>query len=335
VGQLQASLLQGKSYKGVIKYGHGSALGRSPAGLINHLKSHGIHRQSIRIGSADDDDDEGDQVISSSFAQAATDDWVCHVVIGELQDFRLSRRHGVQKFLKRWCKPGVLGGYSVKSSFDRQVKACRDVIKEKEKKHHAFGGKFAMSADSWKAKSRCQTKQYLAVNCHWITGAFEWQEACISVQSIDGQCKNSDGYERMLVEALNSVELQPADITAGVADHESALRKALVHMKVPAIGCECHFLQLPPKHVLPPIKKKKAPSKSVQRPEVQEADEDSNDDDSGSASESDVADLTGRSHETFEYPRLRLTDPERVKLIEKLTPLAETIREGQKHLVCK
>ena len=51
-------------------------------------------------------------------------------------------------------------------------------------------------------------------------------------------------------------------VVAGVSDHEGALRKGLRVMGVDYLGCACHALQLPMKHILPALRKRKRASSS-------------------------------------------------------------------------
>lgn len=189
-----------------------------------------------------------------------TEEWVRHVVIGELQDFKLAERQGIRLFSQKWCKASLLRKDYLRKLFKEQVGALHLLVKTNVQSHLRLGGKFALSADSWKAKSRCQVKNFLAVNCHWVSFEGNWTEFCVNVTHIDDKSKSAEGYASMLSDVMQTLGLTNSDFTMAIADHEGALRKALDKMEIPVLGCQCHFLQLPPKHVLPPLKHK-APKK--------------------------------------------------------------------------
>ena len=247
------------------------------------------------------------------------EEWVRHVVIGELQDFKLAQRQGMRLFSQKWCKAPLLRKDYLRKVFTEQVKSLHLLVKQNVQSHRRLGGKFALSADAWKAKSRCQVKNFLAVNCHWVSFEGNWNEFCVKVLHIDGLSKSAEGYKNMLSDVIEALDLTTADFSMAIADHEGALRKALDQMGIPALGCQCHFLQLPPKHVLPPLKPKatKQKRKKTLRVEatVESAGEESSSTSSSTSSDSDSS-SDSEQNTSVEHPRLRLTDPTRVELMK-------------------
>lgn len=257
-----------------------------------------------------------------------TEEWVRHVVIGELQDFKLAERQGIRLFSQKWCKASLLRKDYLRKLFKEQVGALHLLVKTNVQSHLRLGGKFALSADSWKAKSRCQVKNFLAVNCHWVSFEGNWTEFCVNVTHIDDKSKSAEGYASMLSDVMQTLGLTNSDFTMAIADHEGALRKALDKMEIPVLGCQCHFLQLPPKHVLPPLKhkapkkKKKPAQKEVavesEGEDISSTSSDSSDSDSSSSdnsSDSETNTAVGQNA-PVEHPRLEKTDPTRVQLMK-------------------
>ena len=114
------------------------------------------------------------------------------------------------------------------------------------------GGRFALTVDTWKTKGR-RKRSYLAVLLHYVTKDWEYKELCPGVLAMDGK-KDQSHYTEEIKGILRDARVEKSNIFMAVSDHEPALRAALEQrLGFAAIGCECHFLQLPAKHAIPPI----------------------------------------------------------------------------------
>ena len=168
-------------------------------------------------------------------------------------------------------------------------------------------------------------------------------------------------YAESLNKILKDVGVALTDLVAVVSDHDLPLRLAIKNvLRLPAIGCQCHGLQLPVKHVMPPKEPRTpcaraaapAPGVAAADPHHAASSDSSSESSSSSSEESGDDDLVrvaapsapdprlqcpgtppAEAPATAEaraaaqparsrYPQLGLTDPERVKLIEDLTPYA-------------
>ena len=201
------------------------------------------------------------------------------------------------------------------------MKKVMDIVAARKKS----GGKFAMSTDA------CRTCSYLAVLLHYVDADFQLKELCAGVLPIVGR-KDYALYGEKLQYILERVGAELNDVLTVVSDHDVLLRKAINNvLQLPAIGCQCHGLQLPVKHVMPP-KEPRTPCAraAAPAPGVAAADphpcssSDSSSESSSTSQEEDAArEAQGAAQLGAErYPQLGLTDPERVKLIEDLTPYA-------------
>ena len=318
----------GRAIRGCIKYGGSSAGGgKSPGSMAKRLKRHhGIANHAAALEDADGGGGVGDP--------SATKAFVRNVVVQDLQDLRTAARPGAKAFYATWLKKPLQGRSKMREYLSELAAEAGATVRAKVRRQRAGGGRFAVSADAWKTKGR-RPRSYLAVNLHWVNGEWQTQEACAVVYPLRGQ-KTQKRYRLLLDRALQDMELEPCNLVAAVSDHEGAIRCALASL-APVVGCQCHFFQLSPKHVLPPLrpprlaKRKAAQMGAASSSESESSSTSTSSGDSeqgegarGQAREEDEAAASGGP--TLTYPRLRKTDPERVRLIEQLTPLAQTIR---------
>ena len=125
----------------------------------------------------------------------------------------------------------------------------------------------------------------MAVQLSWVGRDWSANEVCIYLAPLDAP-RNGEAYCKAFGDGLAKVGLDAKDLTAGVSDHEGALRKGLRLLGVPLVGCGCHTLQLVVKHVLPPLRPRKQP-----RPAAAS--------DEGSSSSSDSTDTEGINNMGF------------------------------------
>ena len=121
------------------------------------------------------------------------------------------------------------------------MKKVKDIVAARKES----GGKFAMSTDA------CGTCSYLAVLLHYVDADFQLKELCAGVLPIAGR-KDYAFYGEKLLSILERVGVERSDVLTVVSDHDLPLRLAIKNvLKLPAIGCQCHALQLPVIHVMP------------------------------------------------------------------------------------
>ena len=108
---------------------------------------------------------------------------------------------------------------------------------------------------------------------------------------------------------MASMSVVKGDVIAFTTDHEQAQRKGVKPLADICVGCSCHGIQLPPRHVLPPVREKKAKTKIAE-------DSSSSDSSSSSAwsdsegtggatwSESEVAEAEEAPHEEADSARM-------------------------------
>ena len=60
------------------------------------------------------------------------------------------------------------------------------------------------------------------------------------------------------------VDIEKSDTAGFTTDHEGAVRNAARRLSDVAVGCACHGVQLPPRHVLPEVRNKKRASVDVE-----------------------------------------------------------------------
>ena len=352
----------GKEYNGCIRYCWG--LRKSPSHLAAHARRHCLedsaavrHDQLSEVGGEGGDED-------------TTGDFVRDMVVMDLADFASSERKGAARVYQRNLRRPLFGRQKIKAVFDEFAaaglkKVIGIVAARKESR-----GKFAMPTDAWKTKGR-RTRSYLAVLLHYVDKDFQLKELCAGVLPIAGR-KDCAFYGEKLQHILKRVGVELSDVLTVVSDYDAPLRKAIkTVLKLPAIGCQCHGVQLPVKHVMPPKETRTSCARAAApAPDVAAADphacsasssDSSSESSSSSSEESGGDDLAGVAAPSApdprapcpgtpldavaqaeepaaakgpaaaqparpRYPHLGLTDPERVKLIEELTPYAQQIR---------
>jgi hypothetical protein len=228
----------------------------------------------------------------------------------------------------------IFGRKKIKAVFDdfaaAGMKKVMDIVAARKESR----GKFAMSTDVCQTKGRRKCS-YLAVLLHYVDVDFQLKELCAGVLPIAGRLDWAF-YGEKLQEILKRVGVELSDVLTVVSDYYIPLRRAIkTVLKLPAIGCQCHGLQLPVKHVMPP-KEPRTPCAraAAPAPGVAAADphpcssSDSSSESSSTSQEEDAAREAPAAAQPApeRYPQLGLTDPERVKLIEELTPYDQKIR---------
>ena len=69
--------------------------------------------------------------------------------------------------------------------------------------------------------------------------------------------RDATQYKEAIKCMLEPYSLSPKNVMSFIADHDPTLRKAIRESGYALLGCGWHGLQLQPRHVLPPLKKKK------------------------------------------------------------------------------
>ena len=257
-----------------------------------------------------------------------TRDFVHDAVLRDLHAFRVSTAPGLKAFLKKHCK-GRVGQKDVVAGIvgDIFVKGTQDVYK-RVAKAKAEKSRISLSADTWKSKGSTRT-HYLSIIATWVSSHWEQCQVCLGVVEMRGSKKNADHSAKIQV-IPDSASLRSEDIMAFVTDHEGAIRKSGRALGLACVGCGCHALQLPIKHILPPLRAKSAPQLAPSPGPDSVSSSDSTEGDSSEsvvagASVDAAAPAAGASADAAapatSRGRKRDRDPERDALIAELTPL--------------
>jgi hypothetical protein len=311
----------GKEYNGCIRYCWG--LNTSPTNLAAHARRHcledpaAVRHDKLSEGGGERGDED------------TTQDFVRYMVVLDLADFASAQRKGATHFYQKHLRGRVFGRTKIKNVFDNFAAAGMKKVKDIVAARKKAGGKFTMSTDAWKTKGR-RKQSYLAVILSFVDPEFQLQELCAGILPMDNcvgpKSKNHAYYAESLNKILKDVGVALTDLVAVVSDHDAPLRKAIkTVLKLPAIGCQCHAMQLPLKHVLPPLNKP-TPCVPAAAPNAEDAAAESSAEEAASEDAAAAADAPAAAHHALKFRNLRKTDPERVRLIERITPIAQKIR---------
>ena len=285
-----------------------------------------------------------------------TADFVKYCIVRDLHDFSLGDKPGLRAFHNRHLKSPVHRRRTVVRAFETFDEQCTSAVKAAVAEQKSTGGRFTMTVDCWKTKGR-RTQQYMAMLLHFVTAEFEYRELCAGVLPID-KGKTAQAYAYDIQQMLSRVDVLLPDVYAVVSDHEQSLRKACRDaLSLVSIGCQCHALQLPVKHVIPSIGARQNGARQAESAEAapdgvqqsgarqdgaqqaaggEAAPVDGDESETDSSSDSTSEDSSSESSPVVPSRRtgvgsvLARTDPERVRLTEALQPLADAIRQTVK-----
>ena len=154
--------------------------------------------------------------------------------------------------------------------------------------------------DTWKSKGICK-RSFAGIGCRWVSASWVQEEVCLGIPEMASR-KRAVDLKKTAAKEMESMSLVNEDAIAFTTDHEQAQRKGVKPLADICVGCSCHGIQLPPRHVLPPVRQKKAKTKIAE-------DSSSSDSSSGSAwsdsegtggttsSESEVAEAEEAPHD--------------------------------------
>ena len=283
--------------------------------MIKHARSHG-YCQKKETGNSGDGPGEPEH------DAGATEDWVyCHV-LEDLEPISSGQRGGARRWRQKRVPGNRIGGRKV---IRRVVKKwhskAADKVKAMVQRAKEEGCRFTLGVDGWKNKGR-RRRQYLVTFAWWVDRDFRRHRICLDAremvarrQAVKGSSRtrpviDHQAYVETLRPVLAEHDLHPSnDVTAHIADHDVTQRKALKQMGFVLLGCACHGLQLPPRHVLPPLRAKK----TILEEQL------------GSSSDSsESSDSSSNNEEAESLPQPR--DPERAELTAALEPLFKKSR---------
>ena len=259
-----------------------------------------------------------DQVGHEPIDADATRDFVHDVVLRDLFPFRASSSPGMKQFLRKHCKTGIGQKTMVSGLVDDifvkgEGEVFRRVAEAREQKC-----RMSLSADTWKSKGATRT-HYLALIVRWVSPDWNLNEMCLGVVEMRGSKTHAD-YSKCFRAVLDAASLHLDDIVAFVSDHEGAIRKSARLLGLTCVGCGCHALQLPIKHVLPPLRPQVA--KPVEP--VESVSDDGSSSQSGASDTSDsstVCEDVASPGAAVPRGKKRERDEEREAITEHLTPL--------------
>ncbi len=206
----------------------------------------------------------------------------------------------------------IFGRKKIKAVFDDFAAAGMKKVMDIVAARKEYRGKFAMSTDVCQTKGRRKCS-YLAVLLHYVDVDFQLKELCAGVLPIAGRLDWAF-YGEKLQEILKRVGVELSDVLTVVSDHDAPLRKAIkTVLKLPAIGCQCDVLQLPERHMPPPLNLARKPCVPAPAPDPashSSSSSESSSESSSSSSEEAAAEApTDKVGATETYPKVRLTDP--------------------------
>ena len=222
----------------------------SPGQMDRHMKKH----HPLKVPAfASGDNDGPDAVYDHTLVEHAARDLVAE----DLDSFSVLTRPGVKKFLAHLCPQKKLGGRkAVTAAFDRFKETTDEGMRKKVESAKRDYSRFALSADSWKTKGK-KRRHYHAVFLSWANASWELEEICAGVVELQSP-RNWAKYKEVTFKLLADIGVQPDDVWVAVSDHEGAIRKGLRMSGFQMLGCCCHGLQLPIKHVIPSKRPKKS-----------------------------------------------------------------------------
>jgi hypothetical protein len=314
----------------------------SAGGLGRHVaRWHPEEAAQTKPAKKQKEDESSDEDLPSG---AATADAARDLVAQDLDSFSCTSRKGLRTWLKKWGKAKVGKRHALTTAFDKLSQAGKRAVAEKLARAKKANCKFALSADSWKTKGK-KRRHFHAVFVHWVDEHWKHLTVCAGAVELE-RPRNHKKYATKTEELVTNTGLELKDFVAAVTDHDGSIRKGMKHLGLPLVGCGCHLVQLPLRHVLPPVrpdKKKEAAAAAAAAARAEDSSSSSSSDETGSdTEESDSEEADGASAAAAPAapapkakPKKRPRDEERAELTAALTPLFTKVRKLAKHYWCK
>ena len=221
----------------------------SPGNMQRHLRR--MHAVETVVEHKENKGEQGHKV-----DHAVTKDFVYSFVLTDLQPMKTAVKKGVKQFLQKHLKKRV-GGKTLMRRYARDWNEfARQRVKAKLQKAKSEKSRFGLTMDCWKSKGICK-QSFAGIGCRWVSASWELTEVCLGIPEMASR-KRAVDLKKTAAKEMESMSLVNEDAIAFTTDHEQAQRKGVKSLADICVGCSCHGIQLPPRHVLPPVKLKKA-----------------------------------------------------------------------------
>ena len=149
----------------------------------------------------------------------------------------IGNRNLVRNAVHDWHKTGI-------------AKVKKLILKAKESKC-----RFGFSMDAWKSKG-ISKQTFAGLACQWVSAEWELKQVCLGIPEMTSRKRGVD-LKDTATKVMTATDLASTDGIAFTTDHEGAQRSAVKSLAETVVGCSCHGIQLPPRHVLPDVRSKK------------------------------------------------------------------------------
>ena len=221
----------------------------SPGNMQRHLR----RRHAIEtVVEHEENKDEQEHKVDHGL----TRDFVYSFVLTDLQPMKIAVKKGVKQFMLKHLSKRV-GGKRLMRRYVRDWNLfARQRVKAKLQKAKSEKSRFGLTMDCWKSKGICK-QSFAGIGCRWVSASWELTEVCLGIPEMASR-KRAVDLKKTAAKEMESMSLVNEDAIAFTTGHEQAQRKGVKSLADICVGCSCHGIQLPPRHVLPPVKLKKA-----------------------------------------------------------------------------
>ena len=260
--------------------------------------------------------EDRDQESKGAIDPGMTKDFAYEFVLRDLLPIRTVGKKGCMRFLQKHVKKRVGGRRMVRRSVREWYRSGKQAVKQKILKAKDNKCRFGLSMATWKSKGICK-RSFAGLIGRWISETWAIEEVCLGMPEMPSR-KPAVDLQATASEVLAEMSITPEDAISFTTDHEQAQRNAVKSLADVAVGCACHGIQLPPRHVLPAVRQKTYAALS-------EAEDSSTESSSDDESVED-ADEDEDEPDTVEAPPKDAHQEERKAITELLTPLFKKAR---------
>ena len=109
--------------------------------------------------------------------------------------------------------------------------------------------------DGWESKG-VSKRSFAGMACQWVSVDWEMERVCLGIPEMTCR-KRADDLKGTAAAVMRDMEVSALDAISFTTDHEQAQRNAVKTLAETMVGCSCHGIQLPPRHVLPLVREKR------------------------------------------------------------------------------
>ena len=191
---------------------------------------------------------------SKIFDEDTTMDFVHGVVLEDLENLSLTDKKGAKRFFGKHV-PGLGDRRQVRIAVEKWYEKGHKVVKDTVEEALKQGCKLTLGADAWRNKGT-NRRHFLALLAWWTSPSWEQVVVCLGVQELEQKADHKQ-YMNAIDAIVTDMGVKVEDTMAFISDHEGALRLATTKGGYNVLGCFCHGVQLPPRHLLPPTRERK------------------------------------------------------------------------------